>query len=119
MKVADVTGVAWQQMCVSSWQGLGCLANKGLASRVWCVVCRMPPSPSECLCPFVSQTADIFVHRWNRLQKKRQASSKRPSREIEMRNSELLSPPWPLPTAGFGKGLFSSHASPTGKQWKL
>lgn len=22
MKVADVTGVAWQQMCVSSWQGL-------------------------------------------------------------------------------------------------
>lgn len=22
MKIADVTSVAWQQMCVSSWQGL-------------------------------------------------------------------------------------------------
>ena len=30
MKVADVTGVAWQQMCVSSWQVFGCFASTGV-----------------------------------------------------------------------------------------
>lgn len=47
MKVADVTGVAWQQMCVSSWQGLaaspviggGWTYSSLLGSLCFCFVC--------------------------------------------------------------------------------
>ena len=47
MKVADVTGVAWQQMCVSSWQGSAASSVSGggwtyssiLGARVSLYIC--------------------------------------------------------------------------------
>lgn len=76
MEVADVTGVAWQQICVSSWQvlaaspvsGDGWTHSSGVfrSSRlsVWL-------SLSVCLCFFDSvwQTADAFANRMKLSQK--------------------------------------------------
>lgn len=60
MKVADVTGVAWQQMCVSSWQGS---AASPVSGGGWTYSsCFMGWSLSVCLCfsDSLRQTADAF-----------------------------------------------------------
>ena len=60
MKVADVTGVAWQQMCVSSWQGS---AASPVSGGGWTYSsCFMGLSLSVCLCfsDSLRRTADAF-----------------------------------------------------------
>ena len=60
MKVADVTGVAWQQMCVSSWQDLAASPVSGggwtCSGVPGICVSPSPPLPSRPVLSLFSPT---------------------------------------------------------------
>lgn len=107
MNVADVTGVAWQQMCVSSWQGLAALPVSGggwtyssifsaqVSISVWLSlsVCYCF---SDCLTDSRCQQMPLYTERSNSPFKVNWTSSKHLSCQIKCRIDNFSS--WPLPS---------------------